>query len=64
MRLLDHQDLITHYGIRYSRTHIWRLVRAGKFPQPISAPGCRNQWTSDQIEQHIRRAAASRGVAA
>ena len=34
--LVDHADLRALFGIKYSRVHIWRLIRAGKFPPPVS----------------------------
>jgi prophage regulatory protein len=35
MKILSIDELKTAKGIAYSKAHIWRLIRAGKFPQPI-----------------------------
>ena len=35
MRLLSVDELKTAKGIHYSKPHLYRLMKAGKFPQPI-----------------------------
>jgi predicted DNA-binding transcriptional regulator AlpA len=35
LRLLTKNDLKALKGIAYHPVHIWRLVKAGKFPRPI-----------------------------
>jgi prophage regulatory protein len=51
MQLLDYAGL-AEKGIRFSDTHIWRLVRAGKFPKPVKI-GCRNHWVESEVDQYI-----------
>jgi hypothetical protein len=34
MRLVDHEDLRAK-GITFSKPHLWRLIRAGKFPRQV-----------------------------
>ena len=34
MRLLDFEAL-GEKGIKFSDTHIWRLIRSGDFPKPV-----------------------------
>jgi predicted DNA-binding transcriptional regulator AlpA len=43
-RLLDYEGLAGK-GIKYSRAHIWRLIRAGRFPKPVKI-GDRNTWSN------------------
>lgn len=40
--------------IPYSRTHVWRLVRAGKFPAPLKlSKNGRSAWRSDEVNEWI-----------
>jgi prophage regulatory protein len=55
MKLLDHEGLEAK-GIRFSDTHIWRLIRAGKFPKI----GARNHWVESEIDQYIANMLAER----
>jgi prophage regulatory protein len=47
------------YGVH--RTTIWRWVKNGDFPKPITlSPGC-TRWSEKQIEEwEIKKAAATR----
>jgi prophage regulatory protein len=60
--LLDYEGLRAK-GIHLSRVQLWRLVRAGKFPQPIKLsgdPNGRNAWDETEIDQHIANRKAER----
>jgi prophage regulatory protein len=59
MRLLGYDDLRAR-GIRYSRTHIWRMVRAGRFPAPVQIGAGRNAWVEEEIDALIRQRIAER----
>jgi len=60
MKLLGYQDLRDR-GIPYSRPHLWRLVRAGKFPTPIKlTPGGVNLWPEQEIDELIARRRTAR----
>jgi predicted DNA-binding transcriptional regulator AlpA len=50
--LVDHADLRTLFGIKYSRVHLWRLIRDGKFPPPVWLydGGIRKLWRSQDVE--------------
>ena len=49
-RLLDSDDLWA-CGIRFSRQHLYRLIKAGKFPRPIKlGSGGRNAWLASELE--------------
>jgi predicted DNA-binding transcriptional regulator AlpA len=58
MKLLDFEALETK-GVRFSDTHLRRLIRAGKFPKPIKI-GCRDHWDEAEIDQHISDQLAQR----
>jgi prophage regulatory protein len=58
MRLLDYDALETK-GIKFSDTHIWRLIRAGDFPKPVKI-GNRNHWAETEIDQYIADKLAQR----
>lgn len=64
MKVLDY-DGLREKGIPYSRPHLWRLVKAGKFPAPIKWGGARNGWVEEEIDRFIGEKIAERdGVAA
>jgi predicted DNA-binding transcriptional regulator AlpA len=62
-RLLSFPELKTRKGIKYSRQHISRLVKAKKFPAPIKPSGLptgENAWFDDEIDEHLEERAAHR----
>jgi prophage regulatory protein len=64
VNLLAYDDLRDR-GIPYSRPHLWRLVRAGKFPKPLKlSPGGVNLWHEHEIDELIERRSTERGAAA
>jgi predicted DNA-binding transcriptional regulator AlpA len=73
MKLVLFHEL-PEYGYRYSRTHLWRLIRAGRFPEPLRlgiGPHGRIAWDEEAIlaararaEAEARHRAASRPVVA
>lgn len=64
-KLLNPADLYK-LGITYSRQHLWRLITAGRFPQPIRlTPRGRRYWLATEIHAWLRdRIAKSRGGSA
>jgi prophage regulatory protein len=66
MRLLSFPQLRTEKGIDYSRQHIHRLIRAGKFPRPIKLSGMEggaNKWLEDEIDRHVEACRTGRDMA-
>ena len=59
MKLLDVDDLHAR-GIRYGRSQLWRLVRVGKFPQPVKVGPGRNAWVESEIDEFIAGRIAAR----
>ncbi len=51
-------------GIDFHRTHLDRLIRAGKFPRPIKIGENRNAWIEDEVDAHILAKRAERDAAA
>jgi prophage regulatory protein len=52
--LLGWEDLRAK-GITYSDVHVWRLVKADKFPSAVSlGPGTRKLWRAADIDEWIR----------
>jgi prophage regulatory protein len=62
MKLLDF-DALADKGIKFSDTHIWRLVRAGRFPKPVKI-GLRNHWVEAEVDQYIADKLAERDAVA
>ena len=58
MKLLDY-DALADKGIKFSDTHIWRLIRDGDFPKPVKI-GNRNHWVETEIDQYIEAKLAER----
>ena len=63
MNLLSLADLKSK-GIKFTRGHIHRLVKAGKFPRPIKIGENCNAWLEPEIDQHIEEKIAERDQAA
>jgi prophage regulatory protein len=56
MRILSYADLGPKKGIRWSRQHIHKLVKQGRFPKPIQM----GEQTTGFIEDEIDALIASR----
>jgi prophage regulatory protein len=55
MRLLVFKELKTIKGIPYTRQHIHRLIKDGRFPKPFKPNGSScgvNAWDESVIDQH------------
>jgi prophage regulatory protein len=59
MRLLDAEGLRAK-GINYSPAHRWRLIKAGKFPQPVKLGLGRNAWVDEEVDRYIEGLVAAR----
>jgi hypothetical protein len=51
--VVDYDDLPS-YGIRYSKKHVWRLIREGKFPKALPNMGTM-KFTHGAIIKHVRK---------
>ena len=60
MRFLYPEDLHAR-GIRYSRQHLHRLIKAGIFPAPVKpGSGGLNAWIEEEIDAYQRARIAAR----
>jgi prophage regulatory protein len=72
MKVLSLKDLKRVKGISYSRSHLYRLIDAGKFPQSIKFGGnciafveCEvNEWMQGKIDAQDRRYQTQPGAGA
>ena len=65
-RVIGYQDLKSK-GLRYSRQHLYRLIRKKRFPPPFKMSGSDkgpNSWFEDVIDGHIEDCAAKSKAAA
>jgi prophage regulatory protein len=61
MKFLRHDDLKAK-GIQWSRTHIIRLERAGKFPKRVRIGANSFGYVAEEIDNHIAQLAAARAI--
>ena len=59
MLLLDHEGL-RKKGIKYSKPHMWRLVKGGMFPAPIKLGENKNVWIETEIDKWLESCVAAR----
>lgn len=52
-RLIPTSRLGVEKGITYSRAHLDRLIKAGKFPVPVKIGAGRNVFVEDEIDAYI-----------
>ena len=64
MRVLAFSQLKPEKGIPYSRVHLARLEKAGKFPKRVPIGEGRVGWLESEIDQHIDDCAAKRALQA
>jgi prophage regulatory protein len=63
MRILSFDELRPVKGIPYSKVHLWRLERWGKFPKRVTLGQNRHGWLESEIDSWILDRAAARDVA-
>ena len=54
MKLLSIDELKSVKGVVYSKPHLWRLIRAGKFPRPIRLGQNRIAFPESEIDDWVR----------
>lgn len=62
-RILSGEELVNLKGIKFSRQHRHRLVKAGKFPAPLELGAATRGWLEDEIDAWIEARAAERAQA-
>jgi prophage regulatory protein len=53
MRILSFEELRTEKGVPYSKAHLWRLERDGKFPKRVPLGESRHGWLDSEIDDWI-----------
>jgi len=59
MNLVDFSGLKAK-GINFSKTHLWRLMKDGKFPAPIDLGTRRRHWLVSEVDEWVAAKAAER----
>ena len=62
MRMLDLSDLRLK-GIKFSRQHLHRLIKAKKFPAPVKLGENKNAWPEQEIDAWMDARIAERDSA-
>jgi predicted DNA-binding transcriptional regulator AlpA len=65
--LIDMDAIRARYGLTFSRSQFYKLVRDGRLPAPIKsgrAKSCKIFWRRDAIEAAIARWESENGAAA
>jgi prophage regulatory protein len=60
MRILCYDELKPLKGIDYSRAHLWRLEKAGKFPVRVRLGDSKHGWVDSEIDDWIASRMAER----
>jgi prophage regulatory protein len=63
MRILSFEELRSEKGIPYSKVHIWRLERDGKFPKRVPLGASRHGWSDSEVDEWIAARMAQRDSA-
>jgi prophage regulatory protein len=50
--LISYRDLKAR-GVPYSKPHLWRLERAGKFPKRVPIGASRYGYVESEIDEHV-----------
>jgi prophage regulatory protein len=62
MRVLSFDELLPIKGIRYSRSHLYRLIKAKQFPQPVKLGGNCVGFLESEINEFLASKIADRAV--
>ena len=60
MRILSYDELRAQKGIPYSKVHLWRLERDGKFPKRVPLGQSRHGWLDSEIDDWVLERMAAR----
>lgn len=62
-RFVSYPELKARYGLPWSRQHVDRMIKAGKFPGKFQLTEHRVGWWSDHIESWLETRVAKSPVA-
>lgn len=60
MRIIAYDELKPIKGIRYSRSQLWRLEKAGKFPRRVPLGPQRHGWADHELDEWLAKQLAGR----
>jgi prophage regulatory protein len=60
MTFLSYKDL-RKKGIRFSRVHVLRMVKAGRFPKPVKLGDKENSWIEVEVDKWLTKRVEARG---
>jgi prophage regulatory protein len=60
MKILSYADLRSQRGISFSKVHLWRLERAGKFPKRVPLGAARHGWLETEVDEWLAARLAER----
>ena len=60
MKILSYADLRSRARDPFSKVHLWRLERAGKFPKRVPLGAARHGWLETEIDEWILARLAER----
>jgi prophage regulatory protein len=63
IKLVSYPELKSRYGISFSRNHIRRLEKAGKFPMHVDVGDARIGWLEHEVTDHLAERVARRRAA-
>jgi prophage regulatory protein len=63
VRLIPYESLKSK-GVPYSKPHLWRLEKAGKFPRRVAIGAARYGYVENEIDAYIESLIAKRGARA
>src|SRR5262245_2134502 len=55
MKLLSIDELKPAKGISFSKPHLYRLIKAGRFPKPVKIGENRNGFVESEIDAWLRK---------
>jgi hypothetical protein len=64
MKLLNRKALREEKGVKFSNTHLDRLIAAGKFEKPHLKIGLRDFWIEEKLDARLAAEAKRREEAA
>ena len=59
-KLISFSDLKPYKGIGYSRDHLRRMVKEGRFPRPMNLSSARIAWQEAEVDAWIEAKARER----
>jgi prophage regulatory protein len=63
MKLLGINELKVLKGIPFSKGHLWRLIKSGRFVKPIKVGQHRIAFVESEIDEWLEAKAAERDLA-